>query len=251
MTPPQLSYSRHNQETKSQGCRAQLWPVLPALGIIYQKKEKFVNRAGKRQRDPLSKAETLTAGQLQKAAELKEDQSILLHIKDKDCVALEVQNHKGCYNQYTRFLTRPEKPEKDQNEPTFDVSYKIFCERIIRQRLLVNQEVLRMGQLRKAFIELGKANEGLDASNYRQDMLRKRLARDFPQLVFHIPTKRNICELVFAETLSTGTLVDMLPYPSGAETTQSSELSQTDSETEKGTTKMQTLQQWAKTSACT
>ncbi|XP_056267295.1 uncharacterized protein LOC130191667 [Pseudoliparis swirei] len=153
------------------------------------KKEKFVNRAGKRQRDTLSKAETLTAGQLQKAAELKEDQSILLHIKDKDCVALEVQYHKGCYNQYTRFLTRPEKPEKDQNEPTFDVIYKIFCERVIRQRLLVNQEVLRMGQLRKAFIEL--------------DMLKKRLARDFPQLVFHIPTKRNICELVFAETLST------------------------------------------------
>ncbi|XP_056299046.1 uncharacterized protein LOC130211998 isoform X7 [Pseudoliparis swirei] len=60
-----------------------------------------------------------------------------------------------------------------------------------------------MGQLRKAFIELVKANEGLDASNYRQDMLKKRLARDFPQLVFHIPTKRNICELVFAETLST------------------------------------------------
>ncbi|XP_056289110.1 uncharacterized protein LOC130205646 [Pseudoliparis swirei] len=93
-------------------------PVLPALCIICQKKEKFVNRAGKRQRDTLSKAETLTAGQLQKAAELKEDQSILLHIKDKDCVALEVQYHKGCYNQYTRFLTRPEKPEKDQEEST-------------------------------------------------------------------------------------------------------------------------------------
>ena len=37
-------------------------PVLPALCIICQKKEKFINRAGKRQRDPLSKAETLTAG---------------------------------------------------------------------------------------------------------------------------------------------------------------------------------------------
>ncbi|CAB1434329.1 unnamed protein product [Pleuronectes platessa] len=49
-----------------------------------------------------------------------------------------------------------------------------------------------MGQLRKAFIELVKANKGLDASNYRQDMLKKRLTRDFPQLVFHIPTKRNV-----------------------------------------------------------
>ena len=54
-----------------------------------------------------------------------------------------------------------------RNEHTFDVSYKLFCERIIRQRLLVNQEVQRMGQLRKAFIELVKANEGLEASNYR------------------------------------------------------------------------------------
>lgn len=56
---------------------------------------------------------------------------------------------------------------RSKNEPTFDVSYKIFCERITRQRLIVNQEVLRMVQLRKAFIELVKANEGLDASNYR------------------------------------------------------------------------------------
>lgn len=54
-----------------------------------------------------------------------------------------------------------------RNEPTFDVSYKMFCERIIRQKLLINQEVLRMGQLRKTFIELVKSSEGLDASNYR------------------------------------------------------------------------------------
>ena len=78
-------------------------------------------------------------------------------------------------------------------------------------------------------------------------MLKKRLTRDFPQLVFHMPLVRNICELVFVETLSTRTLVDMLPYPSGAETTQSSELSQTDSETEKGTTERQTTQEDART----
>ncbi|XP_046900252.1 uncharacterized protein LOC124483752 [Hypomesus transpacificus] len=205
-------------------------PILPALCIICQKNLKCINRAGKRQRDPLSKAEILTAGQLQKAAELKEDQRILIQIKDKACAAMEVQYHKGCYKQYTRFLTRPEKPEKEQNEFMFDVSYKIFCERIIRQRLLVNKEVLRMGQLRKAFIELVKANEGLDASNYRHVSVGNKAV-----LVFHIPTKRNISELVFAETLSTDTLLDMLP--SGVETTQSSELSQTESKNEKGTTK--------------
>ena len=77
-------------------------------------------------------------------------------------------------------------------------------------------------------------------------MLKRRLTREFPQLVFHIPTKLNICKLVFAETLSTGTLVDMLPSPSGAETTQSSE-SQEDSETEKLTTKWQTTQEDGRT----
>lgn len=68
--------------------------------------------------------------------------------------------------------------------------------------------------------------------------MKRRLTRDFPQLVFHTPTKRNTSELVFAETLSTDTVLDMLS--SGAETTQSSKMSQTDSETEKRTTKLQT-----------
>ncbi|XP_034082274.1 uncharacterized protein LOC117552764 [Gymnodraco acuticeps] len=145
------------------------------------------------------------------------------------------------------FLLRPDKPETEQDEAMFDASYKLFCERIIRQRLLVNNEVLRMGQLRQAFIDMVKANEGVDASNYRQDLLKKRLAQDFPQLAFHMPTKRNVCELVFAETLSKDALVDMLPDPSGTETTQSSELSQTDSDNETGRTKCQTTHEDTRT----
>ncbi|XP_024908696.1 ras-related protein Rab-35-like [Cynoglossus semilaevis] len=85
-----------------------------------------------------------------------------------------------------------------------------------------------MSQLRKTFIELVKSSEGLDASNYRQDTLKKSLSRDFPQLVFHTPTKRKVSKLVFAETLSKETLLDLLSYPSGAETTHSSEMNQTD-----------------------
>ncbi|XP_063049417.1 uncharacterized protein LOC134443711 [Engraulis encrasicolus] len=122
--------------------------------------------------------------------------------------------------------------------PTFDLSYKLFCERVIRQRLLINQEVLRMSQLRKAFIALVQSSEGVDASTYRQDMLKKRLSRDFPQLVFHTAAKRNTSELVFAENLSTNAVLDLLP--SGAETTQSSEMSQTDSDTERRKSKQPT-----------
>ena len=61
------STSRGTSPTKKLRSRSGLpiagsGPVLPALCIICQKKEKFINRAGKRQRDPLSKAETLTVG---------------------------------------------------------------------------------------------------------------------------------------------------------------------------------------------
>lgn len=45
----------------------------------------------------------------------------------------------------------------------------------------------------------------------RQDTLKRRLTRDFPQLVFHPPRQHNMCEMVFVETLSADTLLDRLP----------------------------------------
>ena len=52
-------------------------------------------------------------------------------------------------------------------EPQFNISYKLFCERVVRQRLLINQEVLRMNHRRRAFVDLVKSSEGCDASGYR------------------------------------------------------------------------------------
>uniref|UniRef100_A0A1A8L731 Uncharacterized protein n=2 Tax=Nothobranchius pienaari TaxID=704102 RepID=A0A1A8L731_9TELE len=72
-------------------------PVLPASCIICKKVEKYVIVHGKRQRAHLVQTETSSAGQLLKGAEIKQDESILLHIKDKDCVSLEVRYHTCCY----------------------------------------------------------------------------------------------------------------------------------------------------------
>ncbi|GAA6102813.1 uncharacterized protein LOC111194822 [Tachysurus ichikawai] len=71
-----------------------------------------------------------------------------------------------------------------------------------------------MMQLRRIFLNHVNKHEDLYASNYRQDKLKRRLSRDFPQLVFHSPNKRNISELVFVETLSANKLIDRLPHPS-------------------------------------
>ncbi|XP_060794619.1 cytosolic phospholipase A2-like isoform X5 [Neoarius graeffei] len=68
------------------------------------------------QNGPVEEVDAVT-GKLQTAAETKDDHSILVHIKDEDCVALEVQYHKSCYQQYTRFLNEPARQEKDKSLP--------------------------------------------------------------------------------------------------------------------------------------
>jgi hypothetical protein len=73
----------------------------------------------KRRRTPLMLAETIDAGLLRTAAERKNDERILVQIRGKDCVALEVRYHKVCYCNYTKFLTRERKKRpKDLHQCT-------------------------------------------------------------------------------------------------------------------------------------
>jgi hypothetical protein len=51
-------------------------------------------------------AETCDGGLLRQAAETKNDEYILTHIRGKDCVAMEVRYHKTCHLNYCRLLTR-------------------------------------------------------------------------------------------------------------------------------------------------
>ena len=66
----------------------------------------------KRKRTPLMLAETFDADLLRQAAEKKKDERILIQIRGKDCVALEVRYHKVCYGNYTKFYTREVKENK-------------------------------------------------------------------------------------------------------------------------------------------
>ena len=58
----------------------------------------------------LTQCETITGGSRE-----KRDENILIHIRDKGCVAIEVCYHKMCYKGYTCFLS---KQDIDQ-EPGF------------------------------------------------------------------------------------------------------------------------------------
>jgi hypothetical protein len=63
-------------------------------------------------------AETIDAGFLRTAAERKNDERILVQIRGKDSVALEVRYHKVCYYNYTIFLTRETKKQSETEKST-------------------------------------------------------------------------------------------------------------------------------------
>ena len=64
-------------------------------------------------------AEIIDAGLLRTAAERKNDEQILVQVRGKDCVALEVRYHKVCYCKYTKYVSRE---TKDQSESESSVS---------------------------------------------------------------------------------------------------------------------------------
>ena len=152
----------------------------------------------------LTQSQTFDAGKLRMAAEQKKDESILLHIRDKDCVAVEACYHKKCYTSYTNFLNY--KLVEDKEERLYEESYQKFCKQVVDKKIITDREVMLMTKLFDCFVKYVQDTEALDASNYRRFRLKKRLKLTYPQLVFHKPSKRNMSELVFCEDLSAGVI---------------------------------------------
>ncbi|KAM9751521.1 uncharacterized protein ACNS7B_008348 isoform 4-T4 [Menidia menidia] len=120
--------------------------------------------------------QSASSGRLRDAAELKHDESILMHIRDKDCVAVEARYHHSCYRSYIRFLTKSQDESSVSGAKVpFEASYKVFCDTVIVKRILNNEEVIRMTSLLKIFRKIVQKEESMDASNYRSDQLKSRL----------------------------------------------------------------------------
>ncbi|KAK6187558.1 hypothetical protein SNE40_005556 [Patella caerulea] len=173
--------------------------VLPVVCIICKKRDRFITVGGNRKKDVLTQAQTQTAGQLLKAAELKEDEDILRHIRGQDCVAIEVRYHQKCYRQYTEFLRRFSESKGDKPSVKYLTTYNMFCEDVIRERILNGQEIIRMVKLYDIFVRLARQHENVDASSYSSLQLKKRLQEHFPQLLFHRPSKCVKNEMVFVQ----------------------------------------------------
>lgn len=149
-------------------------------------------------------AESLTAGVLQEAALKRNDESILIHIQGRDCVAIEARYHKRCYISYTNFLRR--KP-KIVGPTLYDKAFDEFCVQIIEKRILGNNEVLLLGYLLKKFISCVEAIEEIDVT-YQAARLKKRIQTRYPQLIFQPSKTMNKGTLVYADSLTAGDVAD-------------------------------------------
>ena len=174
--------------------------LLPKICIICGKKRWIKNKYdGKRKIEKLSKCETVTAGKLVKAANIKKDER-LLHIRDKNLVSLEAQYHQSCHKSYTNVLYR--NVQKKETDEKYQVTYEHFCKTIIEERIIDKREILRLSELTKMFKNIALEKEKLDISSYKSFSLKKRLQASHPYLIFLSQRRANESELVYVENLS-------------------------------------------------
>ena len=143
---------------------------------------------------------------MEKAATLKNDESILLHIRGKDCVAIEARYHKNCYQRYTKCVSN--KP-RDPGPTLYDRAFEEFCTRIIEPRIIKNKEILFLSYLLKTFISCVQEIEHIDVP-YQAARLKTRIGMRYPQIIFHTSKTMNKGTLVYADSVVPGEVADDL-----------------------------------------
>ncbi|KAK1172260.1 hypothetical protein AOXY_G4790, partial [Acipenser oxyrinchus oxyrinchus] len=148
-------------------------PTIPTMCIICKKVNRFIRKFLKCTKGVLVKPRlSMQVSKLVQAAELKNDESIMVHLREKDCVALEVRYH-ACYKAYVRIPTQGPKASQSTEiqyvadslgvhiifinicfccmyntnssfiifyfRDMYPKTYKVLCEDIIKKRLTVQQ----------------------------------------------------------------------------------------------------------------
>ena len=150
-----------------------------------QNKKKHQKSNGKRSYGRLVQCELVDGGQLLQAAKLKQDDAILNHIENRDCVAIEVRYHASCHREYTRFLSRVE-PKEGRPEALYAESFEEFCRYAIdnRRRIIRGKEVFRLTRLKTMFDKTVMDVGGRDSSNYKTWNLKKETNKEISTNMF-------------------------------------------------------------------
>ncbi|XP_070538664.1 uncharacterized protein [Ptychodera flava] len=185
--------------------------VLPPMCLICRSVKRMNDRkTGKRIEEKLTSCET--GESLLKAAEVRQDEELLVQIRGQDLVSIEVKYHKSCYRNYTRCLEKPyEKKDEADSDVMYTPSFKILCTNVIEKRIFDGGEVLRMTALKNLFVKIISDTEHYDASTYRNTAFKKRLVKKYGDRLQFIRPHFHECELVLAQTKSRSQVLNITP----------------------------------------
>ena len=157
-------------------------------------------------KEPLVCCSSTDAVKLNQAAVDSGNEALLMQIKDKDCVAIEVRYHMTCYWDFTRYLSRPAKT-KNPAITSYTKAFEIFS-KTVNAKIIDNKKIMRLKELNKLFIKQIHETHGVDASSYKTIYLKQRLIKKFPQLCFIRPHMRSQGYIVYVNDIEHNTVVE-------------------------------------------
>lgn len=182
--------------------------------IICQK-IKSMRKKGGRGAEPLTQNISEYGSQsLLRAAEIRKDENVLLHLRGQDCIACEVKYHRTCYKNYTREkqLSKLEAENCATEDKECNSYTKAFSkvQEYVETEVLANAKVVKMTELLAKFVCHLK-EYGVEVSEYRSSKLKQRLTTTFgAMLEYQRPTIQSQSELVFSARVKKGQIVETL-----------------------------------------
>lgn len=112
---------------------------------------------------------------IKEAALLKEDEQLLLHIREVDLIAKEFMMHKPCYNNYVCQLTKKADDKKEVSECQREIGDFGAVKNVIQKTILLNNQALSITALHKLY----KVGYGSQFERSYRAKLKKRIVYEF------------------------------------------------------------------------
>ena len=195
--------------------------LLPADKCLFCDKGR-IRKSGKEEH--LVKCVTKTAEEsIKRAAETKQDEFILLKIKDIDLVAKEAHYHASCRKSYTCSEERHDVPKKEELGGQADVeaahkaAFENLCEHV-NASIISGGNVERMSMLREWYLtSILHNNPDCYNPDYKTDKLKSKLVKRFGSSIqFWQPNYKS--ELVYASDITKGEAIEVAFEAAASET---------------------------------
>ncbi|XP_044165466.1 uncharacterized protein LOC122949420 [Acropora millepora] len=195
-------------------CRSQLQTFDIDKCIVCQKdKVKRAYGKGARTREPLTlNISEFGSTTLIKAARIRNDSRMLLHIDGQDTIAIEIKYHRSCYKNYVNpnQLAKLEE-ENCQREDDESEGYNRAFDKIkefVEKEVFTATKAIPISVLAEKYTSFLE-EEGVHVVTYRSAKLKNRLTRYFKErLSFHRPLNQNQSEIVYGSHITKGEVVE-------------------------------------------